>query len=388
MTGRGADHVPTGRGQVFGGCVDSGYNQRVKSQLSAAVLAVALLAASGCDLIAALTGGQGLLCADDQACPAGSICSAGRCQQLAVCTGDAECPRGFGCDPALQICVAPTDASLADAALPDQAPPDQASASDASADHTGDAVVPDTGPLADAAAADRQGVPDTGAPDLGWSDSQSLDVAAPDTAPLDHPIDGGVVIPDSSAADVDSGYLYYQDFSGSSDLVADDGTWVRQNGVFSETDQCTGGADCHISSRSFGNVRVRADLRFDQVCAASYQQAGILVRAQSLGGCNNRYYLCVVDLDDAELLLGKFEDSCAATADYRYDLSGVVAGTWYTMTVTALDDVIRCELAGPGIDPPYWVQYTYLDTTWLSGGVGLRTTGTTASFDNLTVEAY
>jgi len=377
----------------------------MKLHLRGAAITVALLFASACDLFTALAGGDGLFCVNDQACPTGSICSAGRCAPLATCQSSDECPRGYRCDRALQICMLPADAGPADTGLADAGQADARTDADRDASESdqaaatdrapGDQVTVDATPVDrnhDAAIADALVGLDTppidhhGAPDTSATDTSTRDGGLRDTPAIDHPSDGAVTS-DAGAADVHPGYLYWQDFGTPADLQADNGTWAQNSGAYHQTQNCYASADSHITGRTFGDVVVRADFMFDDVCSGGGQQVGVLLRAQSLDGCNNRYYLCIVDLDDALLMVGKFENSCSTLPDYSYDLSGVVGGVWYKMTATAEGDTITCELSGPGIQTPYWVSYPYTGTTWHTGGVGLYTSGAQASFDNLTIEA-
>lgn len=143
------------------------------------------LAAGGCDILTALTGGAGLPCRDDQACASGLRCIDESCKLPAVdaTTVDAAAD-------ATRIDGAPADHPVLDqAAVPDQQRPD-AMANDAwqrdaaTADaHGRDAGIPDTR-IPDHIGADTS-TPDTSTPDIRYPDASAADAATSDASGSD-----------------------------------------------------------------------------------------------------------------------------------------------------------------------------------------------------------
>ncbi|MBN2360045.1 MAG: hypothetical protein JXR83_11385 [Deltaproteobacteria bacterium] len=333
--------------------------------------ALAALTGAGCEIFTALGGGGGLPCTDDLSCPTGYSCTAGRCQRLALCESDQGCPAGYYCDRDLRICVTPADAGAGDA---------------------GDAATPDRGP--DAAQTDRGGATDAAVCDHTTADRTAGDRTSGDGAHSDQqtadaaPADGGAdraAISDAGGIDA---LLYQQQFAGPlADLQDDDGTWGLDNGVLKQTDVCLINADCHVMDRDFGDIAVSVELRFDDACMIGPQQAGAFVRSQGSAVCDNHYYVCVVDGDDARLYLGKLDGACTTTAAGNAVLPTINFDTWYRMTVTAIGGTIRCTLSGDGWPESFNVAWQDNGTVLPPGEVGLVTAGAAASFDNLRVEA-
>jgi hypothetical protein len=209
------------------------------------------------------------------------------------------------------------------------------------------------------------------------------------------PWDSGADLP-GPGPDVFSPPLFEDHFSSApGGLTQTDGTgsWSVTGGVLSQS-QCYAGPEAVVPGKSWTNVKVTAKLRGNTVCPEpGYPGAvGLSVRVVSIGmNCEDkRYYYCMVDLDasNGELFAGKMD------GDYNCDPSGFTSqpagklalGVWYTMSLSAVGNLLTCLLSGPGLGP---ITATLTDTgqPLASGSAGVVSDLATVSFDDFVVVA-
>ncbi|MBN2362299.1 MAG: DUF1566 domain-containing protein [Deltaproteobacteria bacterium] len=169
----------------------------ISTTIRAAALACCALL-GGCEILAALSGGEGLPCSSDQSCPRDMLCIDRRCARLSTCRNSADCETGWVCvnniclmrfdagagdarvhdaaalDAAV-VDVASTDLAMLDTAIPDAASPDGATPDAA----TPDAALPDAA-MVDAAMADAA-MADAAMADAAMADAAMADAVSPDT---------------------------------------------------------------------------------------------------------------------------------------------------------------------------------------------------------------
>jgi hypothetical protein len=140
-------------------------------------------------------------------------------------------------------------------------------------------------------------------------------------------------------------------------------------------------------------VKVSAKLRGNTVCPDPYPGAvGLSVRVVSIGAnCENkRYYFCLVDLDasNGQLFIGKLDGdyNCDSSPFTSQPAGKLALGVWYTMSLSAVGNVVTCTLSGPGLGP---ITATLTDggSPLASGSAGVASDSATVSYDDFVVVA-
>lgn len=298
------------------------------------------------------------------------------------------------------------DSAARDAQAIDRTASDQRLADQAAGDRPGDDRPGDSGPgdlaIPDATAADRSievdamtdaaASPDTTAP----VDSN----LAGDTAP---PVDSALATDAAAATDaapavdaaplVDAGPppLYGNDFtSGTLDgLTVGDGTWGASDGLLLQSESCNSATDIVVASGNWTDFTAQVRVRFDAPCASyGLRQVALLVRVVSVAGCSNRYYGCLIDVDNSRLMIADWDYACVTYDNTWIYTSSQATGVWYTITADMVGDTLTCTVSGGNLPSAYTHSRTDYTGIISAGSVGLATWEAAVSIDDLQVEAH
>jgi hypothetical protein len=242
--------------------------------------------------------------------------------------------------------------------------------------------------------------------DDGAQQDKALLDASPDMAPpLDAPLDQA---PDQTTPDLipwpdltpwpdlvpwpdTQGVLYQDDFSsGAAAWTDDQGTWVVQGGVYSQTACNQPGSaspDSMVTGQTWTDVTVSVRIRADQLCTGSaLNQGGLAVRIQSITDCNNNYYFCVADFDDDFLAVGSLKGSCLGSGTSQ-STPALQLNTWYQMELSAKGNQLTCRIWGGNLSSPVTVSRTDQLNPIPSGSAGMNLDGLRVSYDDFKVTA-
>lgn len=227
--------------------------------------------------------------------------------------------------------------------------------------------------------------------DLRRAEPWPWDAPRPDA----HVPSPGDLRPELQSADTSSVILFQDDFTAGGGFVNDGtGNWLVANGVMTQK-KCDAGPDAIVPSRSWTDVKVTVRMRGETVCPLpapdNYSFAGLLIRAVSIGAdCKNkRYYMCEVDFANTpnhSMAIVKLDGdaTCAGKGVVAQPIGAVQLNSWYTVTFSAVGNVLTCTVSGPGLAETK-VSFTDTTTPLASGSVGLLTESATVSFDDFVV---
>jgi hypothetical protein len=191
---------------------------------------------------------------------------------------------------------------------------------------------------------------------------------------------------DKRVPDAQPGPLFVDHFNSPGGLTGDTGTWTVSGGVYKQM-ACLQASDTKVTGQSWTDVTVKVKIRALNVCGTpGLGQAGPLLRVVSHGGCNNRYYWCVVDFDANKLYAGPFYNQCITGAGNSQTTPGLKMNTWYQLAFSAKGKTVTCKLSGDNLSSTITVSYTDNSSSWIpSGSAGLFTAGLQADFDDFVV---
>jgi hypothetical protein len=117
------------------------------------------------------------------------------------------------------------------------------------------------------------------------------------------------------------------------------------------------------------------------------RQAALLVRVVTVGGCLNRYYGCLLDVDGNFLAVAEWNDQCVTATSTWTTTSAQSLDVWYSLTAVMQGNTLTCTVSGGDLSQPYSSALTDLSDIITAGSVGLAAWDIAASFDDLVVEA-
>ena len=194
-------------------------------------------------------------------------------------------------------------------------------------------------------------------------------------------------VPDLLAPDMKSPPLFEDDFSTGTKLKDDgSGAWSTSGGQYHAADCWAATPDAWVPGASWGDVRVSAQVKIDQVCLlAFFGEAGLIGRVTSATGCTNRYYFCAV-ATAGDLTAGRRDSDCEGT-NYAQTKTTIAEGVWYSLELVITGSAagatkVVCTIVGAGVT----VTYVDAETPYGSGSAGVFARDAKASFDDLKVE--